>query len=103
MSDLDLLRVASSLSLTRCTHAEMAANHEVNWRFERLRERFLVLHEAMDNLRDKHHALEARFDTLATALQRALMLLAEREVMPGDSAAQGETDPAAPEHRLGGR
>ena len=57
----------------------MAANHEVNRRFERLRERLVSLSTSMDNLVDKHEALQQKFDTLVATLQRARALLASRE------------------------
>ena len=79
MSDADLLRVAAALSPVQCRDAEMAANHEVNRRFERLRERLISLNMSMDNLVDKHEALQEKFDTLVATLQRARALLVGRE------------------------
>ena len=79
MSDADLLRVARALSSVQCRTAEMAANHEVHRRFERLRERSASVNRSMDNLVEKHEALQRKFDALVATLQRARTLLAGRE------------------------
>jgi hypothetical protein len=84
MSDLDLLRLAKSLSSAHCGNPEVAANHEVNRRFERLRERFVVVNRSMQGLNDKHHLLQERFDKLVVVLQRVLTLLAGPEAFPRD-------------------
>ena len=83
MSDLDLLRVARSLSSVRCNAREMAANHEVNRRFERLRERSLLLKKSLAAGQEKHDRLQERFDKMLTVLQRVLALLAGPEAWPG--------------------
>jgi hypothetical protein len=82
MSDRDLLTVAKGLSATRCGAAELAANHEVNRRFGRLRDRFTAVDRSMDSLNVKHDALQARFDKLVLVLQRVLTLLAGPEGFP---------------------
>jgi hypothetical protein len=89
MSDLDLLRVARGLSFAQCDNPAVAANQEVNRRFERLREQAVVLKSSMDGLNDKHTVLQERFDTLLGALQRALALLAGREPSLGDPDPAG--------------
>jgi hypothetical protein len=79
LSDADLLRIAGALSPAQCRNVEMAANHEVNRRFQRLRERLVSLNTSMDNLVDKHEALQEKFDSLVATLHRARALLAGRE------------------------
>ena len=76
MSDRDLLTVAKGLSATRCGGPELAASHEVNRRFERLRDRFTAANQSMDSLNTKHDALQERFDKLVVVLERVLALLA---------------------------
>jgi hypothetical protein len=93
MSDLDLLRVARSLASGQCTEPEMAANHEVIRRFERLRERSMVLNRSRESLNEKHKALQERFDKLLVVLQRVLTLLAGPDAFPRDP----------PSTRTGGR
>ena len=82
MSDRDLLNVAKGLSATRCGAPELAANQEVNRRFERLRERFTAMNRSMDSLSVKHDALQGRFDKLVVVLQRVLTLLAGPQAFP---------------------
>jgi len=84
MSDLDLLKVARSLSCGQCNGPELVANHEVNRRFERRRERFVEMNLSVESLTYKHAALQERFDTLVAARQRAQALLEGHETMPGD-------------------
>jgi hypothetical protein len=79
ITDADLLRVARALSSVQCRSAEMAANHEVHRRFERLRERFVSVNRSMDNLTERHEALLEKFDALVATLQRARALPAGRE------------------------
>ena len=57
-------RTASTNPPARCSNPEIAANHEVNRRFERLRERFLVLNRSTQSLNEKHDGLQERFDKL---------------------------------------
>jgi hypothetical protein len=76
MSDRDLLTMAKGISATRCGAPELAANHEVNRRFERLRDRFTAVNRSVDSLNVKHDALQTRFDKLVVVLQRVLTLLA---------------------------
>jgi hypothetical protein len=85
LSDLDLLTLARRLSSDQCHAPEMAANHEVNRRFERLRERFLVLNKSLESANEKHHVLQERFDKMLTVLQRVLGLLAGPEARPAGS------------------
>jgi hypothetical protein len=82
MSDADLLRLAKSLSAGQCHARELAANHEVNRRFERLRERTATLSKSVESLKEKHDALQTRFDKMLTVLQRVLTLLAGPEAWP---------------------
>jgi hypothetical protein len=82
MSDRDLLTMAKRLSAAQCGAPELAANHEVNRRFERLRDRFTTVNRSMDSLNVKHDALQARFDKLVIVLQRVLTLLAGPQAFP---------------------
>jgi hypothetical protein len=84
MSDRDLLRVARRLSAQQCDTPEIAANHEVNRRFERFRERFVAVNRSLESLNNKHDALQQRFDKLVVVLQRVLTLLAGPEAFPRD-------------------
>ncbi len=92
MSDLDLLKLARSLSSDQCNVPELAANHEVNRRFERLRDRFLVLNKSLETLNEKHVVLQQRFDKMLTVLQRVLALLAGPEARPSGALPSGTGD-----------
>ena len=92
MSDQDLLRLARRLSSDHCHPREMAANHEVTRRFERLRERFLLLNKSLDCLKEKHDVLQERFDKMLTVLQRVLALLVGPEARPGGPPPAGTAD-----------